>query len=131
MRTIHYVPIMDITNLTSAFIGSFLGVLSGFLGAVYLDWNRIRRERRTHILALMREILSNIVRLRLLLKEGRREGALEDRAWRDLRLWADEMMAEHELLRAEAGDREQGLLRALRRRERRHAERQENTNAKV
>lgn len=41
------------------------------------------------------------------------------------------MMAENALLSAETGDREQGLLRALRRRERRHAERQENSSAKA
>ena len=167
---------MDITSLMSAFIGSLLGVMSGFMGAVYLEWNRNRRIRRTHILALMREMLSNNVRIQLLLKESRREGSLEDRAWRELRvelagelsarlynrvatrydafgsmrqvyeeladgdggeeqheklrMWADEMMAENEHLRAETGDREQGLLRALRRRERRQAERQENNNAK-
>lgn len=166
---------MDATSLISAFIGSLLGVMSGFFGAVYLEWSRNRRVRKTHILALMREMLSNNVRIQLLLKEGRREGTLDDRAWRELRVelagelsarlynrvatrydafgsmrqvyeeladgdgdeeqheklsaWADEMMAENELLRAETGDRE-GLLRALRRRERRHAERQENNNAK-
>ena len=158
---------MDITTLLSGFIGSFLGVASGFFGAVYLDWRRSRNERRTHILALMREILSNNVRVQLMLKEGRRDGALEDRAWRDLSVplagqlpselyhriasrydafgrirraydemaseegtgddeargeldkWADGMMEEHEHLRAQTGSPE-GLLRALRRRARRH-----------
>jgi len=166
---------MDVNNLLSGFIGSFLGVAAGFLGAVYLDWRRGRHERRTHILALMREILSNNVRVQLLLKEGRREGRLEDQAWRELRvplagelpselynkvasrydtlvsvrraydntsdgdvdeegqerlrLWAEGMMEENERLRAETGD-EEGLLRAVRRRERRHADRLENNRSK-
>ena len=77
---------MDVNTLISGFIGSFLGVASGFLGAVFLDWRHRRHERRTHILALMREMLSNNVRVQLLLKEGRREGAIEDRAWRELRV---------------------------------------------
>jgi len=77
---------MDINVVLSGFIGSFLGVMSGFLGAVYLDWRHTRRERRTHIVALMREMLSNNVRVQLLLKERRREGSLEDRAWRELRV---------------------------------------------
>lgn len=161
---------MDINVVLSGFIGSFLGVLSGFLGAIYLDWQRTRRERRTHIVALTRELLSNNVRIQLLLKEGRREGSLEDRAWRELRvalagelpmefynrlasrydaigpmrkifdelaegeaeaeseageklqLWAEGMMEENERLRHEAGD-SQGLMRAVRRRQHRHAER--------
>ena len=40
--------------------------------------------------------------------------------------WAEGMMEENERLRAEVGERQDGLMRALRRRERRHAERQEN-----
>ena len=161
---------MDANSIISGFIGSFLGVTAGFLGAVYLDWRHTRRERRSHILALMREILSNNVRIRLVLKEGRREGSLDDRAWRDLRVplagelrtelynriasrydgfaqarqtyeelsngdvdgekaeslqaWADGMMEENELLRAEVDDRAEGLLRALNRRVRRQEERQ-------
>lgn len=161
---------MDANNIISGFIGSFLGVMAGFLGAVYLDWRHTRRERRSHILALMREVLSNNVRIRLVLKEGRKEGALDDRAWRDLRVplagelpselynriasrydgfaqarqgyeelsdgemdgekaealqaWADGMMEENELLRAEVNDRAEGLLRALNRRMRRQEERQ-------
>ncbi len=166
---------MDVTSLSSAFIGSFLGVMSGFFGAVYLDWRRNRHERRTHILALTREILSNNVRVQLLLKEGRREGGLEDRAWRELRIglagelpmefynrlasrydvfgtmrqayeelsdgdadeerreklsgWAEQMMEENDRLRVEIGFRDDGLLRVLRRRERRHAERKENNKS--
>lgn len=161
---------MDLDTVVSGFIGSFLGVSAGFLGAIYLDWRHTRRQRRAHILALMREILSNNVRIRLVLKEGRREGTLDERAWRDLRVplagelptelynriasrydglaqarqayeelsngdldveraewlrqWADGMMEENELLRAEVTDRTEGLLRALNRRMRRHEERQ-------
>lgn len=77
---------MDVDTVVSGFIGSFLGVTAGFLGAVYLDWRHTRRQRRAHILALVREILSNNVRVRLVLKEGRREGGLEDRAWHELRV---------------------------------------------
>ncbi len=166
---------MDVNTLISGFIGSFLGVASGFLGAVYLDWRHQRNERRTHILAVMREMLSNNVRIQLLLKESRREGALDDRAWRELRVplagqlpmefynrlasrydsfitmrriydelhdaeeagedrgddreklrhWAAGMMEENELLRAEMGAAA-GLVRALRRRERRRADRLAN-----
>jgi hypothetical protein len=77
---------MDTSTLVSGFIGSFLGVSAGFLGAVYLDWRHSNRQRRAHILALMREILSNNVRIQLVLKEGRREGPLDDRAWQELRV---------------------------------------------
>ncbi len=31
---------MDADSILSGFIGSFLGVAAGFLGAVYLDWRR-------------------------------------------------------------------------------------------
>ncbi len=153
---------MDSTTVLSGFIGSFLGVAAGFLGAVYLELNRNRRHRRSHLLALMREILSNNVRIRVLLKEGRREGSLQESAWQQLRVplagelkaelynriasrydslsharqwyeqisadddepptapaslheWADAMMEEHELMRAELGERD-GIARALRRR---------------
>lgn len=58
---------VDVNTLISGFIGSFLGVASGFLGAIFLDWRHRRHERRTHILALMREMLSNNVRVQLLL----------------------------------------------------------------
>jgi hypothetical protein len=155
---------MDTETVISGFIGSFLGVTTGFLGAVYLDWRHWGRQRRSHVLALMREMLSNNVRIRLALKEGRREGSLEDRAWQELRValagelppelynriasrydtlhharrdydsvcegdaeggpaeslerWADAMMEENELLRAEI-DRAAGMLRALNRRARR------------
>jgi hypothetical protein len=161
---------VDADTIISGFIGSFLGVTAGFLGAIYLDWRHTRRQRRSHILALMREILSNNVRVRLVLKEGRREGSLEDRAWQELRVplagelppelynrvasrydgfpqarqtyadlsnanvdddradaleaWADAMMEENELLRAEVDDRAEGLLRALNRRMRRREDRQ-------
>lgn len=169
---------MDVNVIISGFIGSFLGVASGFLGAVYLDWRHNRRERRTHILALVREILSNNVRVRLLLNENRREGGLEDQAWKNLRVelagdlsmdlynrvashydefanahrlyrelgadeawaedderaerldvWMDRMMEDGERLRAEVDRDSDGLLRALRRRERRRAERHENNTA--
>lgn len=46
-----------------------------------------------------------------------------------LRHWAAGMMEENERLRAETGDAE-GLVRALRRRERRRADRLENGNAR-
>jgi hypothetical protein len=161
---------MDFNNLFSAFIGAFLGVATGFLGAFFIDWQRARRERRTHILALVREMLSNNIRVQLLLKESRREGGLEDGAWRELRVplagelpmelynriasrydelpevrhqyeaiaqggggnvptdalqrWAERMMEENERLRAEVGERRDGLMRALRRRERRLAAQQ-------
>ncbi len=116
----------------------------------------------------MREILSNNVRIRVLLKEGRRHGSLQESAWQQLRVplagelkaevynriasrydglpqarqwyeqistdeaeaptaqaslhdWADAMMEEQELLRAELGERD-GLLRALRRRMRRESQ---------
>lgn len=165
---------MDANVIISAFIGSFLGVTSGFLGAFFLDWQRTRRERRTHILALVREILSNNVRVQLLLNENRREGGLQDQAWRALRVelagdlpmdlysrlashydefadvnhiyreleraeehtnndeearrldvWMDRMMEDSERLRAEIERGGESLLRALRRRERREAERHE------
>ena len=46
-----------------------------------------------------------------------------------MRLWAEGMMEENERLRAETGD-EEGLLRAVRRRQRRHADRLENSRSK-
>lgn len=159
---------MDTTTVLSGFIGSFLGVAAGFFGAVYLDWSRTRRVRRSHLLALMREVLSNNIRIRVLLTEGRRDGSLQESAWQRLRVelagelraelynriasrydgfnqardwyetissgedeagahsylhdWADAMMEEHELLRAELGAHD-GVLRALRRRTKRSRQR--------
>lgn len=169
---------MDINNVISAFVGSFLGVTTGFLGAFYLEWRRNQRERRTHILAVIREMLSNNVRVQLLLKDKRREGVIEDQAWRELRVplagelpmdlytrvasrydeflsvrkiyqelptdeewaehdegvhrlkvWADTMMEEHERLRALVDGQSDALLRALRRRQKRHAENSSTSTA--